>query len=89
MSELIKRRAAAVKLKDPKKVRAGRKGGALSGANFKRNNERAKIAGQRSAWFRNSGKLGDFPSFLTTPEGYETPFVDPDVSPRKDEKQNA
>lgn len=47
--------------KDPKKVKAGRKGGKLSPSNFKRNNALAVRAGQRSAWIRNGGKLKDMP----------------------------
>lgn len=47
--------------KDPKKVAAGRKGGRLSGANFKRNKELASRAGRKSAWLRGSGKLEDYP----------------------------
>ncbi len=86
---VVARRSAATKLKDPKKVKAGKKGGTNSGANFKRNKERAKIAGQRSAWNKASGLLEDFPSFLLTPELYETPLDDPDVPPRKDKKKNA
>lgn len=71
------------KAKDPKKVAAGRKGGRLSGANFKRNREGAKAAGQRSAWMRNSGKLEDFPALLERPEGGLTPLHDPEVPARK------
>jgi len=41
----------------------GKKGGPLSGGNFKRNKERARIAGQRSAWARSEKKLADYPLF--------------------------
>lgn len=47
--------------KDPKKVAAGRKGGRMSGANFKHNTELAAKAGRRSAWIRHSKKLADYP----------------------------
>lgn len=50
-----------MKRKDPKKVAAGRKGGKLSGGNFKNNKEHASRAGRRSAWIRHSGKLEDYP----------------------------
>jgi hypothetical protein len=50
-----------MKRKDPKKVRAGRKGGRISGANFRNNREAASAAGRKSAWARTSGKLEDFP----------------------------
>lgn len=43
--------------KDPKKVEAGRKGGRVSGANFKNNRDLAIIAGQKSAFSRAIGKL--------------------------------
>ena len=64
------------KVKDPKKVSAGRKGGKLSGANFKRNKRGATIAGQRSAWARNKGKLADFPLGMLDEKGKEIPFKD-------------
>lgn len=47
--------------KDPKKVAAGRKGGRMSGANFKNNTDLAARAGRRSAWIRHSKKLADYP----------------------------
>lgn len=49
------------KKKDPQKVAAGRKGGRLSGGNWKNNRENAAKAGRMSAWKRNSGKLEDYP----------------------------
>lgn len=49
------------KIKDPKKVAAGRKGGKLSGNNFKRNKEGARLAGKKSAWARGERLLADFP----------------------------
>lgn len=63
-----------IRKKDPKKVAAGRKGGRLSGGNFKRNRDRAKLAGQKSAWLRNNGKLADYPLGLIDEDGHETPF---------------
>lgn len=47
--------------KDPQKVAAGRKGGKVSGGNFKNNKEHASKAGRKSAWMRHSGKLADYP----------------------------
>jgi len=70
------------KAKDPKKVAAGRKGGKASPTNFKRNKRGASIAGQRSAWARNSGKLEDFPLGLLD-EGKEILFPDPNAKARK------
>lgn len=64
------------KKKDPKKVAAGRKGGKLSGGNFKRNRERARMAGRKSAWSRNSGKLADYPVGLIDEQGNEIAFPD-------------
>lgn len=60
--------------KDPKKVAAGRKGGKLSGGNFKHSKERATMAGRRSAWSKNSGKLEDYPLGLIDNDGKEVPF---------------
>ena len=60
--------------KDPKKVMAGRLGGQKSGGNFKRNRDRASMAGRKSAWARNSGKLEDFPIGLIDNNGREVPF---------------
>ncbi len=60
--------------KDPKKVAAGRKGGKLSGGNWKRNRKGASMAGRWSAWRRNSGKLEDYPIGLIDDKGRETPF---------------
>lgn len=60
--------------KDPKKVAAGRKGGKLSGGNFKRNRKAASMAGRRSAWARHSGKLADYPLGLLDEKGREIPF---------------
>jgi len=71
------------KIKDPKKVAVGRKGGKLSPTNFSRNREGAKAAGQRSAWARQSGKLEDYPPLLIRPDGGLTPLNDPEVPPRK------
>lgn len=62
--------------KDPKKVAAGRKGGKLSGGNFKHSKERAAMAGRKSAWERQSGKLGDFPVGLIDEHGEEIAFPD-------------
>lgn len=64
------------KIKDPKKVAAGRKGGKASPTNFKRNRHGATIAGQRSAWARNKGKLADFPLGMLDEKGKEIPFKD-------------
>ncbi len=69
------------KIKDPKKVAAGRKGGKASPTNFKRNKRGASIAGQRSAWARHSGKLADYPLGLLDEKGKEIPF--PDDRPEK------
>lgn len=66
------------KIKDPKKVAAGRKGGKVSGGNFKRNKRGASIAGQRSAWLKHSGKLGDYPLGMLDEKGKEIPFKDYD-----------
>lgn len=66
------------KIKDPKKVAAGRKGGKASPTNFKRNKRGATIAGQRSAWLRQSGKLEDFPIGMLDEKGKEIPFKDYD-----------
>lgn len=63
-----------IRRKDPKKVAAGRKGGRLSGGNFKRNKEAASMAGRKSAWARNSGKLADYPIGLIDNNGQEVPF---------------
>lgn len=63
-----------IRKKDPKKVAAGRKGGRLSGGNFKRNRDRAVLAGKRSAWIRNQGKLADYPLGLIDEKGNEVPF---------------
>jgi hypothetical protein len=60
--------------KDPKKVRAGRLGGQKSGGNFKHNKQAATMAGRRSAWKRQSGKLEDFPLGLIDDNGREVPF---------------
>lgn len=60
--------------KDPKKVRAGRLGGQKSGGNFKHNKQAATMAGRRSAWKRQSGKLEDFPLGLIDENGREVPF---------------
>lgn len=60
--------------KDPKKVRAGRLGGQKSGGNFKHNKQAATMAGRRSAWKRQSGKLEDFPLGLIDDKGREVPF---------------
>lgn len=60
--------------KDPKKVRAGRLGGQKSGGNFKHNKQAATMAGRRSAWNRQSGKLEDFPLGLIDDNGREVPF---------------
>lgn len=60
--------------KDPKKVRAGRLGGQKSGGNFKHNKQAATMAGRRSAWKRQSGKLEDFPIGLIDDNGREVPF---------------
>ena len=62
------------KAKDPKKVEAGRKGGKLSGANFKRNKRGASIAAQRRQWLKAEGKLADFPLGLIDEKGREIPF---------------
>ena len=69
--------------KDPKKVAAGRKGGKVSGGNFKRNRNRAVLAGQRSAWLRNNGKLEDYPVGLIDVTGEEIPLHDPKAEGRK------
>lgn len=50
-----------MKRKDPKKVAAGRKGGKVSGGNFKNNKEHASRAARRSNWIQHSGKLADYP----------------------------
>ncbi len=60
--------------KDPKNVRAGRLGGQKSGGNFKHNKQAATMAGRRSAWARQSGKLEDFPIGLIDDNGREVPF---------------
>lgn len=66
--------------KDPKKVAAGRKGGRLSGANFKRNKDLAIMAGRKSAWSRNQKKLKDYPIGLIDPDdGHEVPFPEEGV----------
>ena len=62
------------KAKDPKKVETGRKGGKLSGANFKRNKRGASIAAQRRQWLKAEGKLADFPLGLIDEKGREIPF---------------
>ena len=72
-----------MKTKDPKKVAAGRKGGKLSGGNFKRNKRGASMAGKRSAWMRNSGKLADYPLGLLDENGKETPCPDENPVRRK------
>ncbi len=69
--------------KDPKKVSAGRKGGKASSGNFKRNRKAATIAGQRSAWLRNKGKLSEYPLGLIDHTGKEVPFPDPKAEKRK------
>lgn len=48
------------KVKDPKKVAAGRKGGKKSSTNFKRNRALARKAGRRSAEKRMATRLEDF-----------------------------
>lgn len=71
--------------KDPKKVAAGRKGGRISGGNFKHSKERAAMAGRRSAWERQSGKLEDFPLGLLD-GGVEIGFPDEGAPRRKKAK---
>ena len=71
------------KIKDPKKVAAGRKGGKVSGGNFKRNRAAASMAGKRSAWARHSGKLEDFPLGLIGEDGKEIPFPDEHATRQK------
>ncbi len=71
------------KAKDPKKVSAGRKGGKLSGANFKRNKRGASIAAQRRQWLKAEGKLADYPLGLLDDKGKEIPFPDDPVIRRK------
>lgn len=71
------------KIKDPKKVAAGRKGGKASPTNFKRNRQAATIAGRRSAWLRQSGKLEDYPLGLIDHNGKEIPFGDEPAEKRK------
>lgn len=61
--------------KDPKKVRAGRMGGKVSGGNFKHNREAAQLAGRKSAWNRGEQKLSDYPLGLLD-EGREMAFPD-------------
>lgn len=70
-------------VKDPKKVRAGRLGGQKSGGNFKHNKQAATMAGRRSAWKRQSGKLEDFPLGLIDDNGREVPFPANDAPIRK------
>lgn len=71
------------KEKDPKKVAAGRKGGRLSGANFKRNKRGASMAGKRRQWLKTSGKLADYPLGLLDEKGKEIPFPDEPSARRK------
>ena len=71
------------KVKDPKKVRAGRLGGKKSGGNFKHNKLAASMAGRRSAWMRNSGKLADYPLGLLDEKGREVPFPSNGVEKRR------
>lgn len=66
------------KEKDPKKVAAGRKGGRLSGNNFKRNIEGARLAGKKSAWARGEKLLADFPLGLIDPDTQKETYVFPD-----------
>ena len=70
-------------VKDPKKVAAGRKGGKVSGGNFKRNRKAASIAAQRRQWLKASGKLADYPLGLLDHNGKELPFPDDPVVRRK------
>ena len=71
--------------KDPNKVKAGRKGGKLSGGNFKHNHDAASHAGKMSAWKRHSGKLADFPIELE-----DQPLTFPRISkPTRRRKKNA
>lgn len=74
------------KIKDPKKVKAGRKGGRLSGGNFKRNKKGASIAAMRKQWERAEGLLADYPLGLLDEMGHEFPF--PDEHPVKRRKRS-
>lgn len=68
------------KIKDPKKVAAGRKGGKKSSGNFKHDREKAVLAGQRSAWIRSKGKLKDYPVPFVDETGKEYAVKDPEAA---------